>query len=251
MTNRKRILSITIKRMYDKSPDTSWLGEYASRAISEYSIDRAHSEDCIENDSIQKAKLERIADWIENEIPNCEAHPDFFSMDCATCDVEAAYKDAETTVRELLVCDCGEHGDMRRNEYRYFNPSLNYVDKSGHLGADYKDDPNGPATVRGYVRQDYERMESLNAGNWCFIGIRAEAEIRYPYMTEGRGGRTYFKTDVITSDGLYGIESDAGDDHIKSTIQEELSQLKAQLLALGVSKRAIATAFKEVQESDI
>lgn len=44
--NGKRILEVTIKRMIDEDPDTSWIGEYSQRATSEFSIDRAHSEDC-------------------------------------------------------------------------------------------------------------------------------------------------------------------------------------------------------------
>ena len=42
----KRIHKVTIKRMIDESPDTSWLGEYGNSAESDYSIDRAHSRDC-------------------------------------------------------------------------------------------------------------------------------------------------------------------------------------------------------------
>src|SRR6266853_1539084 len=69
------------------------------------------------------------------------------------------------TIRELAECDCGERGDMERGQYRYFNgPVENYKGES-------------PADIRKYIRQDYDRMESLNRGNWCFIGIRAEAEI--------------------------------------------------------------------------
>src|SRR5258706_13571069 len=45
MKNGKRILSVTVRRMIDESPDTSWLGEYSKRSAREYVIDRAHSED--------------------------------------------------------------------------------------------------------------------------------------------------------------------------------------------------------------
>src|ERR1019366_7105759 len=55
-----------------------------------------------------------------------------------------------------------------RREYRYFNPSENY---KGEPAED----------IRKYVRQDYNRMEQLNAGDWCFIGIRADAEIGVPF----------------------------------------------------------------------
>lgn len=231
--SNKRILKVVVKRMADNDPDTSWLGEYSNSQTSPFSIDRKHSEDCIENDTLQKEKLERIASWIENERPCCEEHPREFSEGCPACVEERYYQNAEESVRELIECDCGEHGDMSRNEYRFFNPSFNYVDKDGNARPE-----NTPAEVRKYVRQDYDRMESLNRGDWCFLGIRVEAEVQL----------TGDLTQTITSGGLWGIESDSGKDHIQETIREEMANLKTELLALGFSKRAIATAFKNVEE---
>jgi hypothetical protein len=129
-----------------------------------------------------------------------------------------------------MECDCGFSGHWSAREYRYFNPNHE----------NYKGLPE--ADIRKYCRQDYERMESLNAGDWCFIGIRAEAQIQTG-------------SDVvqdITSGGLWGIESDSGRAHIEETIREELSNLKTELLALGFSKRAIASAFKpeNIREKD-
>ena len=232
---RKRILSVTVRRMIDESPDTSWLGEYSNRATSEFSIDRAHSLDCIENDALQKEKLVRIADAIENDQTICEDHTQQYDCDCSDCLEEKIYTQAMEQVSELADCDCGEHGDQERNEYRYFNPSFNYVDKNGHALPE-----NTAEEVRKYVRQDYERMESLNHGHWCYIGIRAEANVQT--------GSSIVQE--ITSGGLCGIESDSGKEHITETIQEELASLKTELLALGFSKRAIATAFRpeNVQE---
>jgi hypothetical protein len=241
--SNKRILSVTIKRMVDDSPDTSWLGEYAKSPNSEFSIDRAHSEDCIENDSLQKEKLERIASWIENDKPTCEAHGFEYAEGCADCTGERSHTRAMEQVLELAECDCCEHGDMGRGEYRYFNPSFNYVDEDGHLGADYKDDPNGAAEVRKCVRQDYERMESLNRGHWCFIGIRAEAEVVNLVVPEGPE-KWHGTVQRISSGGLWSIESDSDDSHFAEVAKDELSNLKDELLAVGFSKRAIATAFK-------
>lgn len=220
MQNRKRILSVKIKRMHDESPDTSWLGEYANRATSEYSIDRAHSLECSANDP-RTAEAKDWLDRIEYRVANSDNGQDFATEDEEQT-VETLFK-----LREELECDCGEHGDMERGQYRYFNGNVeNYKGES-------------PADIRKYVRQDYERMESLNAGNWSFIGIRAEADVQTAHGAV---------IQTISSGGLWGIESDAGDDHIKETIQDELDSLKTELTALGFSKRAIATAFKDVQE---
>ncbi len=225
---RKRILSVTIRRMVDDSPDTSWLGEYGKSPKTEYAIDRAHSEDCMENDTTQKEKLESIADAIESDRPVCEDHTQQFDCDCDICQEERAYTEAMETIRELATCDCGEHGDMGRGQYRYFNgPVENYKGLE-------------PAEIRKYIRQDYDRMESLNRGDWCYIGIRAEAQIQ-------TGSDVVQK---ITSGGLYGVESDSGREHIEETIREELANLKTELLALGFSKRAIASAFKNIREEN-
>jgi hypothetical protein len=240
--HNKRILSVTIKRMVDDSPDTSWLGEYAKNPNSEFSIDRARSLDCTANDP-RNAEAKEWLDRIEYRVANSDNGQDFATEDEEQA-VETLFK-----LREELECDCGEHGYMSRGEYRYFNPSFNYVDKDGHLGADYKDDPNGAEEVRKYVRQDYERMESLNRGHWCFIGIRAEAEIMPNVVSDGLG-KWHGITQTISSGGLWGIESDSDDGHIQETIREELANLKSELLAVGFSKRAIATAFKDVQEVD-
>lgn len=231
----KRILSVIIKRMIDDSPDTSWLDEYANRPTSEYSIDRAHSEDCIENNQQTKDKLERIQSWIENDRPICEEHTQFIEDACEVCAEEKAYTNAMDDIGELLACDCGERGDMERNQYRYFNPSFNYVDSNGHALPE-----NTAEEVRSYVKQDYERMEPLNAGHWCFIGVQAVATFFI-----GHSGMQFF-----TSGGLWGIESDSGDSYLQEVEKEELADLREQLKAIGFSSRAISQAFKNVERKE-
>ena len=68
-------------------------------------------------------------------------------------------------ITEQEGCDCGERGDIERGELRYFNGNVeNYAGES-------------PEDIRKYVRQDYERMERLQHGDWGYLGIRADAEI--------------------------------------------------------------------------
>src|SRR5260370_7225031 len=57
--NGKRILSVTVRRMIDESPDTSWLGKYSNRPETEYAIARAHAEDCasLEPNHFQPAEI--------------------------------------------------------------------------------------------------------------------------------------------------------------------------------------------------
>jgi len=91
--------------------------------------------------------------------------------------------------------------------------------------------------------QHYERMEKLNNGDFCFIGIRAYATISIP------SGTSSVESEV-SSGGLWGIESDSDKSYLESVEKEELGQLRTELKALGFSSRAISTAFKNVERKE-
>ncbi len=229
----KRILEIKIIRAVDTDPDTSYLGEYSNSADSAYSIDRAHSQDCqaLEANHRQALdQLERILGHVmqwRSEAANDAANTEWEALDDAADTLAQAQEDVQE-------CDCGERGDMLRNEYRYFNPSSNYVDA--------KDQPRDgltPDEVRKYTRQDYERMEDYNANGWCYVGLRAVAKYQTAFGSP---------IQTLSSGGLWGIESDSDASYFAEVAGEELAQLRTELKALGFSARAIATAFKNVEE---
>lgn len=222
MKNRKRILSVKIKRIIDTDPDTSYLGEYSNKKESEYSIDRAHSEDCASleaNHSAVVNKLERILQYLfeqRRQAGNDETEQ--FGLDEA-CDLIASLQD------DVKDCDC-RGGDMKRNEYRYFNGPIE----------NYKGEP--PEDIRKCIRQDYDRMERLQRGDWHYIGIRAEAEVQLTSDIVQR----------ISSGGVWGIESDSDKSYYAEVQADELWSLKAELRAMGFSTRAISQAFKSKLE---
>lgn len=222
--NSKRILSVKVKRMIDTGPDTSYLGEYSNHPTSDFSIDRAHSEDCASLFPLTSegvSTLEHAMQYINSlRIDSDLDTPEDLELQTAIATIEDLIAEHESP-----HCDCGEHGDMLRNEYRYFNPPVeNYKGES-------------PEDIRKYCRQDYERMESYNNQQWCYIGIRAEAEVQVADVIQR-----------ITSGGLWGIESDSDRPYLESVQQDELANLKTELLALGFSRRAISQAFKNVEE---
>jgi len=238
--NSKRILSLTIRRMPDECPDTSYLGNYANQPTSEYSIDRAHSQDCASvREDIRKAKT--TLEHVQQTIGDLHILAQYNgALANAKLDVERepmdeAYDEVGELIEAIDECDCDERGDMQRGEYRYFNPSFNYVDKSGKALPG-----NTPEEVRKYVRQDYERMESLNRGDWSYIGIRVDAQVT---LSTG-------VVQDITSGGLWGIESDSESSYFDEVAADEWSQLKEELSSMGFSKRALATAWKERKEKD-
>ena len=231
MKNVKRISKVTIKRTTDADPDTSYLGHYSNRAETGYAIDRKHSLDCPSVEANYRdavKKLERIVDYpgIERAVEGDNPESTLWeSLDDAT-DI------LTDTQSERQECECGERGDMERDEYRYLNGNVET----------YKGE--SPEDVRKYVRQDYERMERLQCGDWCYVGIRAEAEILIP-------SRDATIVQEITAGGLWGIESDSDASYLKDVEGDQLSELRDQLRAVGFSERTIRAAIKNAQRENV
>jgi len=113
-------------------------------------------------------------------------------------------------------------GHMGRGEFRYF------------IAANSGKDTGNPDSVR----QDYDRMEALNRGEWQHVGIMAAANIVLP------------GSDVvqrIASGGLWGIESDSGEDYFAEVEAEELADLRGELETIGFGKRQIDLAFRTAE----
>jgi hypothetical protein len=95
-----------------------------------------------------------------------------------------------------------------------------------------------------YGMQDYNRMEALNNGDFCFLGISAEAKV----LTSTDGENWLINT--LSSGGLWGIESDGEKSYIKDVEEEELEHLKDVLKEYGFSEEEITEAFKNIKEAD-
>jgi len=92
-------------------------------------------------------------------------------------------------------------GDMGHNEYRYFNPA------------------NAEA-----AELDYQRSETLNRGEWCYLLIHAAAVVH-----SERG-----IAQTVTSGYIGGIESDSGEAYLAEIETEQLAELRKELEALGI-----------------
>jgi hypothetical protein len=93
-------------------------------------------------------------------------------------------------------------------------------------------------TVDPDEQNDYEeRKEAYRRGDFSFVGVRAEAEITVDGILQ-----------TIVSGGLWGIESDSGDEYIKEVGGEEYTDLRRILKTLGVPTSELPT---EVEPSQI
>jgi len=117
--------------------------------------------------------------------------------------------------------------------YRYFIPTNHVPYNAGDwehvtgkaLAAVIKEFGSTVKAAESYALQDYERAEAWNRGAWCMVGVVAVAEV------EVNGARQ-----TIKSPGLWGIESDSGEDHFKEVGEEQLSELRAILRELGFKR---------------
>ena len=80
-----------------------------------------------------------------------------------------------------------------------------------------------------YLEQEgFEDLrEQYRQGDFDFVGVRAAVELPIPF------GKDRIIT-RIESPGLWGVESDSGEDYFDSVFQEESATLADMLTALGV-----------------
>lgn len=243
MKNSKRILSVTLKRMIDESPDTSWLGEYSNKPETEFAIDRATDEFQGDIDAGEE-KLQKIEQFLE-EARDLELDED--NADAVEWD--NALSMAIDTVYGLRQSEPFD-ASWNSRELRYFNPGTvePYDSKASWLESTTEPEKRAEwlAAMRSNAKQVYDRMESLYAGNWYFIGVRADAEVCIiPHLGYKSG-----MTQKITSGGLWGIESGSDKSYLEETEKEQLAELREQLKAIGFSSRAISTAFKNIERKE-
>lgn len=84
------------------------------------------------------------------------------------------------------------------------------------------------AACSAYAREDAQRVRDFRAGQWWFETCRAVAEVRYE-LYDGS-----FRVERLSSGGLYGIESDCGEEYRQEVESEELADLQAHLARFGV-----------------
>ena len=100
-----------------------------------------------------------------------------------------------------------------------------------------EDDPDPDVS---YLEQEEfaERLAAFQRGEFGFVGVRVEAEV----IIEGT-------VQTLVSPGLWGIESDSGDEYILGVAVEEYEALRQILTAIGVSTSQLPQANGETVRS--
>jgi hypothetical protein len=87
-----------------------------------------------------------------------------------------------------------------------------------------------------FLEQDEfeERLAAFKRGEFDFVGVIAEAEVEIESTVQ-----------TIRSGGLWGIESDSGEEHIVSVAIEEYEQLRKVLKTIGVPTSELPRAIEK------
>ncbi len=191
------------------TPDDKQTAKDCGISVSQLRVDRKRDDKPSKN-RIESVRIETVTDTDPDTsyIGHYTNHPS----------PEAIIRVGEHAGKQVKdLPDDYEH-PSRGREYLYFLPAMT-AEETGN--------PESP-------KQDFERMESLNDGQWCFVGIIAKAVI-----VSAQG-----VTQTIRSGGLWGIESDSDKSYLEEIARDELFNLRAELEAFGFGKRAIDYAFK-------
>lgn len=209
-----RIEEVRIEHAIDEDPNTEDLGKFT---------DDMDDNCIIRNGEFQGETVGTLKDHIGEQYTPEEVVPgkckcggnttpnEHDDWDCALCGKR---------VPDDWQMECGF---PYTHEYRFFLPAQT-GEETGN--------PDSP-------KQDWKRMEDLYKGEWSYIGIIAKAKIILPSGT----------IQTIHSGGIWGIESDSEHSYIKEEEQNQLADLKQDLLALGIGERAIDFAFKKIKHS--
>jgi len=84
-----------------------------------------------------------------------------------------------------------------------------------------------------FLEQDEfeDRLAAYKRGEFDFVGVRAEADV----VVEG-------VVQTLTSGGLWGVESDSGEEYVVSVAVEEYEQLRRVLKTIGVPTAQLPNA---------
>lgn len=117
------------------------------------------------------------------------------------------------------------------------DPDLSYLEQ------DYADvAKTDPAEAAKYRAQDAQRLQDYRDGYWHTVGIYAEAKLRF---ATPQGG--WLNGPEVRTGGIWGIESDSGDDYFEEIGQDELEELRAELYALGFGVVEVDVAFEKIE----
>jgi len=135
------------------------------------------------------------------------------------------FKLKSLTVRRIGDPNGREALDYLETEWdgKHITKSMRYSDEDiAEFGAEQ---------VGQWIAEDLQQIADFDAGKLEMWGIRAEAELLHTSDDINAGSLH----DIMTP-GLWGVESDSDDGYLKEVGEEELADLRAILVDMGISQ---------------
>jgi len=191
----------------EEYPDTSWIGEYTNKDDA-FIVDRRHGF--------------LYGDWEEEPFePDPQDYATEDEYDEAMVDYALVYDEWNDKGRREILAEVSNR--YQWGEYRYFKPCAGGENEPG---GKYTDQEGIEHTISveewtKWAVQDYERVESMNRGDWCFVGV--VVEIDAPVCS--RCGHV----ERLTA-SLWGIASDSDDSYFEEVRDDLIRELQHDLV---------------------
>jgi hypothetical protein len=118
------------------------------------------------------------------------------------------------------------------------SPDLSWLEQS------YNDPSIAPDEALRMRAADAERLAAYRQGDWYMVGIQLAVEV-----VLARPGRVD-EVITLTTPGLWGVESDSGDEYFRSIADDESSYLVDDLVALGFARDLVQVRIACELEAD-
>lgn len=225
-----KLESVKIKTMVDESPDLSTMGDYTDMA-DDWVICR-HCGQYLKH----AETYDRITDAVYEDMIDVGNDQYHTKNEAKWERLESIYNALNAAWQKLKKRrhDCYKS----TREFNYFKP---------YAGGEKP----GSKLFIFYGLGDFERAESYNNGQWHYMGMHAEAIVSYkldhtPYPMAHNSRRL----ETLQSGGLWGIESDVDESHLREVAGEELADLKAHLEKFNVDLSQWEEKTKDLLEGD-
>jgi hypothetical protein len=160
-----------------------------------------------------------------------------FNETCPTC----GHKPVEITIDEIGIevrYDENFYPDYLKSEYDEENKKI--INSARYSNSDV--DSEGWDQVKKWIDEDHKRLEDFENNKWDANGVIATARVKYPI-----GGNNW-RLEWLSSGGLWGVESDCGDDYMQEVVDGELERLKQHLEKFGVNTSDFEKHAKKAKE---
>jgi len=125
---------------------------------------------------------------------------------------------------DIVIKDDDNYPEWLVTEYDEENQTIIHSDQYSQSDVEEL----GWETVFGYIKEDEARIKAYEHGDWGMVGVYAKAVVKYEIY------KNNWRLENLSSGGIWGIESDCGEEFLHSEIDGQILDLKGHLERFNV-----------------